>query len=764
MGQPRQAGVDVPGQGQRGLQVIGVGVRRALPGEGAPKEVVPQRRIGQLGVGQGSAVNFRIVRKPVRVQIVGLVVDAARSRAQRVVVAPLGEQHGTVGASDGGVSAAQAQAGSGIPILRRDKSGGITVGDRRRLIQVSEQARGGVSGQIAVRVRTGDGDILRPACQAAGSFAADQGGGSGVRHLRIRQLPRQAAGKAGTGDDLVAQAAGAVPQHLPEAGGLVGVVLPVHEAVRDIYMGGRAGQGTGGLRILLADRGVHQTDARQGISNPLGPLESAEQARILMVRPDLQVPDGIPAAVIGPELVVVDGPEHIALHSGNVSGLLRCGLPCRAGECGVQVLQVPQAGDVCGLFPAASGKEAVVRGRLAGAVDHQGAAFIGHLGGEFKVAAKGQIVRVRIVSVFKEIPELRAVLQGVQRPGIGVGPIDDPLVLHGAAVLGLLGFQRDGNVLIGQGHIQAHVFLFTCQGHRIGHPVGDLRPQGVLIVDVDDRGAQGDGGAALSGLAAEVPDHGVLVHPLGPGRRPPLLIEVLKIAAYRQGLPGEEHIHHAGTLRLVDDVEVPLPQGGFDGLPGQQVLHGGVLTVAVIDSDLGGPLLAGLCPRNDIHVLDPIPRLDHQPFQTLAALQQDGAILGRQIDLPGGVVQLRNPGLPEIPDDPHRRHRQQDHQNCYDDQHFHQREPMSIFPHRSSHTKHLNAKQSPFDVRSHQTGDLIPMLRRIPRTAARPDVPTPFRSQAPQMPQFYGFHPIFSAYGSPRWAKCAIFPSPSLCA
>ena len=39
VGQPRQAGVDVPGQGQRGLQVIGVGVRRALPGEGPPKKL-----------------------------------------------------------------------------------------------------------------------------------------------------------------------------------------------------------------------------------------------------------------------------------------------------------------------------------------------------------------------------------------------------------------------------------------------------------------------------------------------------------------------------------------------------------------------------------------------------------------------------------------------------------------------------------------------------------------------------------------------------
>ena len=123
-------------------------------------------------------------------------------------------------------------------------------------------------------------------------------------------------------------------------------------------------------------------------------------------------------------------------------------------------------------------------------------------------------------------------------------------------------------------------------------------------------------------------------------RRPPGVNVCLKIPAIlHQRFAAEEHVHHTGALGLVDDIEIPVPQGGLDGLPGEQV--GDLFIVAADVINVGGGVLV---LRLQLHIFQQVAPVfpDHFLFQPLAALEQNGPVLGGIVDLPGGVVQIRD--------------------------------------------------------------------------------------------------------------------------
>ena len=460
-------------------------------------------------------------------------------------------------------------------------------------------------------------------------------------------------------------------------------------------MGGRPGQGPGAA-AGSGHGGVHQPDAGEldGVARRAG--QRAEQAGVAVPLHG-QAVDFVAAAVIGGQVFVVDGDEAVfhrlpvLVGGGGQVGVLHRGgdgVP-HAGDGGLQVLQVAEVLDVGGVLRGLQGEEAVVPPAAGGAVHLKGGAGIGHVGLDGDRAPQAVL---DLQQVFEgEGVSLQA--QGVvQHPGAGVHEVG-PLGIHAPIIQGaVLQGQADGLAAAGEGDLQLDVVVLPLENEQPGDAVGDLHPQGIFIIEGDGGRRQGDGGAALRGQASVIADHGAVVHPGGAGGHPPEVekgFEILVIS-HRQGLPGEEHVDDAGALRLVDDVEVPVPQGGLDGLRREQVAYVLVLAVDVVDGDL--PVLPGVGGQG--HVVDAVVRPDHQGLQPLAALEEDGPVLGRHVDLPGGGVHLRQPGVLPIGQHPHHGDRQQDHQHRNDQQRLHQREAAPVFVKSVFHDHHHRGERS----------------------------------------------------------------------
>ena len=142
-------------------------------------------------------------------------------------------------------------------------------------------------------------------------------------------------------------------------------------------------------------------------------------------------------------------------------------------------------------------------------------------------------------------------------------------------------------------------------------------------------------GTAFGGLTPVVTHHGLAVHAVDFGRGPPFFIEVEEMIPHLKVLITEKHVNHAAALRLIGDPEVPIPQSGVDCPAGKQLGHMRTVTMNIVDGDLDSSVGIG----NNFHIFNKISILNNQSIQLLAAVQEDGPVLGGQKDLFGGVVQ-----------------------------------------------------------------------------------------------------------------------------
>ncbi len=600
-------------------------------------------------------------------------------------------------------------AQSGGPRIRPralDEPRRINIRQGRAAVRRSNQPRRGRPGQIAVRVGLlHGGHTVRPSHQTAReNTAPHQSGRQTACDRSAVQLTRQSSG--GAASDLVGGRPVLIRQPLPQL--VLAAHLPVDPAVVKCGVGRASHQRPHGRIVPRLHLGIDQPHVLEGKLILLPHRRKQPRAVFVFraLRRHRQTLDGVDGGILprpggaakGLQLRIFDGLKLVILKLAgvlvDVGDLHRRRLARHPGKRLVQVLQVPQVRDVGSAPIALIGEQGIVHGPALRAGD----IILLQLGGHGKVLSGGR--------VFENLLEPRpALLQRVQRPGIGIGRLAVARLLvhlgHSPAASRPLRVQPERPSPIHQPRLQ-HRLVLPVRRRRILDPDRQL----LAVLDLHDGRAERRGRAAAHRRAAVVPHHLLRVQPLLPGVLPQGINLLKRPDIF--ALPGVKYIGDAPRahvisflvhIELVYNIKGALAQRGINGPLGQEIVQRVLRIVVAVRYVAQLPLLV-TAPSGQRADAGPLCRkgqrlalLRHQLIQPPPGGQQHRPVLRRQIDLPGGVVQLGDLQPAGIAHHGHHAHRQQDDHDGRHRQHLHQSKsavPFSVCFAPHSHTPYPN--------------------------------------------------------------------------
>ncbi len=459
---------------------------------------------------------------------------------------------------------------------------------------------------------------------------------------------------------------------------------------------GHQGPGVVSESIVRGSEGICHTGREQAEVPDIHAAAHDTEEPGIAGEADVQFFEGVRSAVVGVQALVYNGSELVAgdqrfpfvvqvVRAVDVAELdCRRDFGADPGTGGVQVLQMPQIGDVSGgSVPCFPGEQAV-----AGVLGVVGAFHIAG-GAQRKAGGDGEVSpgSGREPQVL-EPPGTAGIVQGVQHPGVF------SLHVRGDIAGGLpAGSVKQIHQVVdfAAAVLQAYLGLAL-------HALGQVRRQGVAdghrqlpaVFDEDFHagGGQGLGADVVRRGFGVVPAHqaavrgiaAVIGHPVGPAAA-----EGDQVGA-KFSFGVEDLLDVAGGLVVKDEEGMTVrPQGGVNGSQGQQFFQQ-VCIRAGHRAD--GRCDAADCQGQGIFGLGFAQR-NGGGAELPAVLQQHGPVLRGHVDVPGRIVQLGDFQVILVVGRAHQGEPQQNHQDGHGDQGFHQRKaagPLAVSFHRFPQT------------------------------------------------------------------------------